>query len=133
MKKQIRLNLIFHTSGRHDAGWKTFDDPTTLVDDIDHQIRYAKLAEEAKFDGIFLPDTPRSTWQEFPSQTEARSGSRRYPSGHCDAHKAPRPNLDCPIATGASLPGGTLHRNSPPRKQGSSRLEHRDEPRRLHA
>jgi hypothetical protein len=44
LKKQIRLNLIFHTSGRHDAGWKTFEDPTILVDDIDHQIKYAKLA-----------------------------------------------------------------------------------------
>lgn len=58
MSKQIRLNLIFHTSGRHDAGWKAFDDPSVLVDDIDHQIKLAKLAEEAKFDAIFLPDTP---------------------------------------------------------------------------
>src|SRR3954462_297851 len=55
--KQIRLNLIFHTSGRHDAGWKAFDDATTLVDDVDHQIMLANLAEEAKFDAIFLPDT----------------------------------------------------------------------------
>lgn len=58
MAKQIRLNLIFHTSGRHDAGWKSFDDPTVLIDDIDHQVAFAKLAEEAKFDAIFLPDTP---------------------------------------------------------------------------
>jgi FMN-dependent oxidoreductase (nitrilotriacetate monooxygenase family) len=57
MVKQIRLNMIFHTSGRHDAGWKAFDDPSTLVDDIDHQIMLAKAAEEAKFDAIFLPDT----------------------------------------------------------------------------
>ena len=57
MVKQIRLNLIFHTSGRHDAGWKAFDDATTLVDDIDHQIMLAQLAEDAKFDAIFLPDT----------------------------------------------------------------------------
>jgi FMN-dependent oxidoreductase (nitrilotriacetate monooxygenase family) len=55
--KQIRLNLIFHTSGRHDAGWKSFEDPTTLVDDVDHQIMLARLAEDAKFDAIFLPDT----------------------------------------------------------------------------
>jgi len=65
VKKQIRLNLIFHTSGRHDAGWKTFDDPTTLVDDVDHQIAYAKLAEEAKFDAIFLPDTPAVLSKSF--------------------------------------------------------------------
>lgn len=58
MKKQIRLNLIFHTSGRHDAGWKTFEDPTILIDEVEHQIKYAKLAEEAMFDAIFLPDTP---------------------------------------------------------------------------
>lgn len=57
MVKQIRLNMIFHTSGRHDAGWKSFDDPTVLVDDIDHQIMLANLAEDAKFDAIFLPDT----------------------------------------------------------------------------
>lgn len=58
MPKQIRLNLIFHTSGRHDASWKTFDDPATLIDDVDHQIALAKLAEETQFDAIFLPDTP---------------------------------------------------------------------------
>jgi len=58
MPKQIRLNLIFHTSGRHDAGWKSFDDPTILIDDVEHQIELAKRAEEAKFDAIFLPDTP---------------------------------------------------------------------------
>ncbi|MEN9707472.1 MAG: hypothetical protein RIS31_1038 [Actinomycetota bacterium] len=65
MKKQIRLNLIFHTSGRHDASWKTFEDPTVLVDDIDHQIRFAKLAEESKFDAIFLPDTPAVLGNSF--------------------------------------------------------------------
>ncbi len=65
MKKQIRLNLIFHTSGRHDASWKTFDDPTILIDDVDHQIAYAKLAEEAKFDAIFLPDTPAALSPSF--------------------------------------------------------------------
>lgn len=58
MQKQIRLNLIFHTSGRHDAGWKSFEDPSVLVDDIDHQIELAKRAEEALFDAIFLPGTP---------------------------------------------------------------------------
>lgn len=58
MAKQIRLNLIFHTAGRHDAAWKSFDDPSILVDDIDHQIKLAKLAEDAQFDAIFLPDTP---------------------------------------------------------------------------
>lgn len=57
MVKQIRLNMIFHTSGRHDAGWKSFDDPTVLVDDIDHQVMLAQSAEEAKFDAVFLPDT----------------------------------------------------------------------------
>jgi FMN-dependent oxidoreductase (nitrilotriacetate monooxygenase family) len=65
LKKQIRLNLIFHTSGRHDAGWKTFDDPTILIDDVDHQIEFAKLAEEAKFDAIFLPDTPAVLGNNF--------------------------------------------------------------------
>lgn len=65
MKKQIRLNLIFHTSGRHDAGWKTFDDPTILIDNIDHQIAFAKLAEEAMFDAIFLPDTPAVLGKNF--------------------------------------------------------------------
>lgn len=58
MPKQIRLNLIFHTSGRHDAGWKSFEDPAPLIDDIEHQIKLAKLAEEMRFDAIFLPDTP---------------------------------------------------------------------------
>ncbi len=65
MPKQIRLNLIFHTSGRHDAGWKAFDDPSILIDDADHQIKLAKLAEEAKFDAIFLPDTPAALGNNF--------------------------------------------------------------------
>ncbi len=65
MPKQIRLNLIFHTSGRHDAGWKSFDDPTVLVDDIDHQIELAKRAEGALFDAIFLPDTPQVLASNF--------------------------------------------------------------------
>jgi FMN-dependent oxidoreductase (nitrilotriacetate monooxygenase family) len=63
--KQIRLNLIFHTSGRHDAGWKTFDDPTILIDDVDHQIKFAKLAEATGFDAIFLPDTPAVLGKNF--------------------------------------------------------------------
>lgn len=58
MPKQIRLNMIFHTSGRHDAGWKAFEDPSVLIDDIDHQVELAKRAEAALFDAIFLPDTP---------------------------------------------------------------------------
>lgn len=65
MPKQIRLNLIFHTSGRHDAGWKSFDDPSILVDDIDHQIELAQRAEEALFDAIFLPDTPQVLASNF--------------------------------------------------------------------
>ena len=65
MPKQIRLNLIFHTSGRHDAGWKSFEDPSILIDDADHQIKLAKLAEEAKFDAIFLPDTPAVLGRNF--------------------------------------------------------------------
>lgn len=65
MAKQIRLNLIFHTSGRHDAGWKSSADPSRLIDDIDHQIGLAKVAEDAGFDAIFLPDTPAVLGKNF--------------------------------------------------------------------
>lgn len=65
MTKQIRLNLIFHTSGRHDASWKAFGDPTVLIDDIDHQIELAQRAEAALFDAIFLPDTPEVLTPSF--------------------------------------------------------------------
>lgn len=65
MAKQIRLNLIFHTAGRHDAAWKAFDEPAKLLADVDHQIEMAKKAEELKLDGIFLPDTPGSLRGNF--------------------------------------------------------------------
>ena len=79
MPKQIRLNLIFHTSGRHDAGWKAFDDATILVDDIDHQVMLARLAEEAKFDAIFLPDTHAvlGTVEYRVSETAADNSAKR--------------------------------------------------------
>lgn len=88
MAKQIRLNLIFHTSGRHDASWKAFEDPSVLVDDIDHQIELAKRAEEAKFDAIFLPDTPEVLNSNF--------------------HRKPRRGLD-PIVLLAAIARETRH------------------------
>ncbi|MGB3414775.1 MAG: NtaA/DmoA family FMN-dependent monooxygenase [Microbacteriaceae bacterium] len=65
MTKQIRMNLIFHTAGRHDAAWKSFEDSAKLIADVDHQIEMAKMAEAAKFDAIFLPDTPGSLRGNF--------------------------------------------------------------------
>ncbi len=55
--RQIRLNLNLQTAGRHDAAWKTLEDTAGLVTDVDYYISIAKLAEQGKFDAIFLADS----------------------------------------------------------------------------
>src|SRR6201996_7893367 len=56
MSKQIRLAINLLASGRHNASWKTLDDPASLSTDIGHFIRIAQTAERGLLDGIFLAD-----------------------------------------------------------------------------
>lgn len=55
-KKPVRLTINVHASGRHDAAWKTLLDPAGLPTDIDHFLAIARLAEEGRFDALFLAD-----------------------------------------------------------------------------
>jgi FMN-dependent oxidoreductase (nitrilotriacetate monooxygenase family) len=54
--KQIRLAINLLASGRHNASWKTLDDPAGLSTDIDMFTEIAKSAERGLLDGIFLAD-----------------------------------------------------------------------------
>jgi FMN-dependent oxidoreductase (nitrilotriacetate monooxygenase family) len=54
--KQIRLAINLLASGRHNASWKTLDDPAALSTDIDVFLRIAATAERGLLDGIFLAD-----------------------------------------------------------------------------
>jgi FMN-dependent oxidoreductase (nitrilotriacetate monooxygenase family) len=54
--KRIRLAINLLASGRHDASWKTLDDPAGLPTDIDVFLQIARTAERGLLDGIFLAD-----------------------------------------------------------------------------
>jgi len=54
--KQIRLAINLLASGRHNASWKTLEDPAGLSTDIDVFLRIAATAERGLLDGIFLAD-----------------------------------------------------------------------------
>jgi FMN-dependent oxidoreductase (nitrilotriacetate monooxygenase family) len=54
--KQIRLAINLLASGRHNASWKTLDDPAGLSTDIDVFLQIARTAERGLLDGIFLAD-----------------------------------------------------------------------------
>lgn len=54
--KQIRLAINLLASGRHNAAWKTLDDPAGLSTDIDVFLQIARTAERGLLDGIFLAD-----------------------------------------------------------------------------
>jgi FMN-dependent oxidoreductase (nitrilotriacetate monooxygenase family) len=56
MKRQLHLNLFFHSRGHHEASWRH---PTTSplpLTDIRYYQDLARRAEAAKFDSIFLAD-----------------------------------------------------------------------------
>lgn len=55
-KKPVRLGINVVASGRHDAAWKTLDDPRNLSTDIDTFVRIAQVAERGKIDALFLSD-----------------------------------------------------------------------------
>jgi FMN-dependent oxidoreductase (nitrilotriacetate monooxygenase family) len=54
--RQIRLAINLLASGRHNASWKTLDDPAGLSTDIDVFVEIAQTAERGLLDGIFLAD-----------------------------------------------------------------------------
>ncbi|WP_460796269.1 LLM class flavin-dependent oxidoreductase [Microbacterium sp. GXF0217] len=56
--RQLHFNLFLHDTGHHEASWRLPEsDPHALLDLAYHQ-RLAKIAEDAKFDSLFLADSP---------------------------------------------------------------------------
>jgi FMN-dependent oxidoreductase (nitrilotriacetate monooxygenase family) len=56
MKRQMHLNLFFHSRGHHEASWRHPDSSPLPLTEIDYYIDLARRAEAAKFDSIFLAD-----------------------------------------------------------------------------
>jgi FMN-dependent oxidoreductase (nitrilotriacetate monooxygenase family) len=56
--RQLHFNLFLHDTGHHEASWRLPDaDPLAHLD-IDYVERLARIAETAKFDSLFLADSP---------------------------------------------------------------------------
>ncbi|HEX8865326.1 MAG TPA: LLM class flavin-dependent oxidoreductase [Lentzea sp.] len=54
----LHLNLFIHDTGHHEASWRLPEsEPLAHIDLAYHQ-RIAKIAEAAKFDSVFLADSP---------------------------------------------------------------------------
>ncbi|MEU4564602.1 LLM class flavin-dependent oxidoreductase [Actinoplanes sp. NPDC023936] len=58
MTRQLHLNLFLHDTGHHEASWRLPEsDPYANLSLPAHQ-RLARIAEDAKFDSVFLADSP---------------------------------------------------------------------------
>jgi FMN-dependent oxidoreductase (nitrilotriacetate monooxygenase family) len=56
MRRQLHLNLFFHSRGHHEASWRHPDSSPLPLTDIRYYQDLARTAEAAKFDSIFLAD-----------------------------------------------------------------------------
>ena len=57
-QRKLHFNLFLHDTGHHEASWRLPEsDPHALLDLAYHQ-RLARIAEDAKFDSLFLADAP---------------------------------------------------------------------------
>jgi FMN-dependent oxidoreductase (nitrilotriacetate monooxygenase family) len=58
MARQLHFNLFLHDTGHHEASWRLPEsDPHANLSLAAHQ-HLAKVAEDAKFDSVFLADSP---------------------------------------------------------------------------
>lgn len=92
--KQIRLAINLLASGRHNAAWKTLDDPAGLPTDIDVFVQIARTAERGLLDGVFLADN-------YAGLTTARRLDAHTPA--CPAAGQARPQQEEPAATAAPM------------------------------
>ncbi|MGC5225361.1 LLM class flavin-dependent oxidoreductase [Micromonospora sp. DT81.3] len=57
-QRKLHFNLFLHDTGHHEASWRLPEsDPNALLD-LEYHQRLARIAEEAKFDSLFLADAP---------------------------------------------------------------------------
>ncbi|MDX3663205.1 LLM class flavin-dependent oxidoreductase [Streptomyces sp. ID05-26A] len=54
----LHLNLFVHDTGHHEASWRLPESEPLAHIDIAYHQRIARIAEEAKFDSVFLADSP---------------------------------------------------------------------------
>jgi FMN-dependent oxidoreductase (nitrilotriacetate monooxygenase family) len=56
MKRQLHLNLFFHSHGHHEASWRHPESSPLALTDIRYYQDLAQRAEAALFDSVFLAD-----------------------------------------------------------------------------
>lgn len=60
-RRELHLNAFLMEAGHHEAAWRLPESNPRADFDLDHWIRLARLAEDAKFDSLFLADGPALT------------------------------------------------------------------------
>jgi len=60
-RRQLHLNAFLMEAGHHEAAWRLPESNPRADFDLRHWIELAQLAEEAKFDSLFLADGPALT------------------------------------------------------------------------
>ena len=61
MTRLMHLNLFIQSRGHHEAAWRLPERNPRADFDLRHWIELAQLAENAKFDSLFLADGPALT------------------------------------------------------------------------
>ena len=56
--RQLHLNAFLMEAGHHEAAWRLPESNVDADFDLQHWVRLARLAEDAKFDSLFLADGP---------------------------------------------------------------------------
>jgi len=72
-QRELHLNAFLMEAGHHEAAWRLPESNPRADFDLPHWVALAQLAEEAKFDSLFLADGPALTGSgEFrpPGQLE---------------------------------------------------------------
>ncbi len=57
-RRELHLNAFLMEAGHHEAAWRLPQSNPRADFDLQHWIALARLAEEAKFDSLFLADGP---------------------------------------------------------------------------
>ena len=58
MSRKLHLNAFLMEAGHHEAAWRLPESDAGADFDLGHWIRLARIAEDAKFDSLFLADGP---------------------------------------------------------------------------
>lgn len=56
--RQLHFNLFLHDTGHHEASWRLPESDPRANLDLAHHQNMARIAEDARFDSLFLADSP---------------------------------------------------------------------------